>query len=137
MQLTYDISNQMHPDVAYANGVLHLVCQSDRSKTWLINYSQSQDEGVTCTQAVCLTDNPVGAWQPRVVAYSNNVLVGWVDCRSVNENVNYPKSSDGGSIWTGNLQLLPENGFSEHLDLTTDGEKSTCSGMTTTGRHGK
>lgn len=123
VRMTSDPSNQMNPDIAVGNGTQHLVWQSDMDGDWDVFYTRLQSGSSIWTQAISLSMSPAGAWQPKIVASGNKVLVAWIDYRDGNGNVYYRKSLDGGATWGNRTKLAPAPGFSEHLDITTDGSK--------------
>ena len=106
-QLTTDTSSDYAPAIIQtADGTLWVVWYSHRSSNADIWYKTSIDSGATWSAATQLATDTSNDYRPAIAQAADGTLwVVWYSHRSVNADIWYKTSPDGGATWSAAVQL--------------------------------
>lgn len=110
--------SRANPSIEVSDGSIHIVWEDDRSGSWDIYYSKSNNNGTSFLPDVQVNDDPsedgVHHLCPDVSAHNGTVYVVWQDERSgLGSEIFFSKSLDGYS-------------FSPNLKISDSGTEEMC-----------
>jgi hypothetical protein len=96
-----------YPDIVINGSILHVVYIDDRfDGIWRVHYRRSEDNGVTWSDDVTLSEpDSVVSSGPKIALSGNNLHVVWGDNRDGKWEIYYKHSSDNGYTWSEDLRL--------------------------------
>ena len=121
-RLTWTSGYSRCPAVAIdSNKRIHVVWHDDTPGNYEIYYIRSTNGGLTWSAVNRLTWNAGSSSDPIIAIDSeNSIHVVWYDETSGNPEVNYKKSSDGGTTWSSVKRLTFNSGWSQYPVIAVD-----------------
>lgn len=118
-----DSANSEKPTIAVNGSVVHVVWQDIRDGYYSeIYYKRSTDGGINWTADIRLTNMSNGKDNPSIAVSGSNVHIVWFDSReSLNGEIYYKLSTDGGITWGIDTRLTNNTAVSKFPSIAVSG----------------
>jgi hypothetical protein len=121
-RLTWNSNDSEYPKIAVdSSNSIHVVWYSDTPVNYEIYYKRSTNGGVTWESSKRLTWTSSSSYDPKIaVDSSDNIHVVWYNYTSVNSEIYYRRSTNGGVTWESSKRLTWNLGESAAPAIAAD-----------------